>query len=133
LVGALVLVGELVVVMRQVGSRVVEGGVPSTELEHTPVGENGVIHQNTFDTVGAEVYIQGVRMNGNVGQQIKEQAKIERAKREAKLKPQQWGETQTKWIGKRCCARVKTKPLQIEKEWCLACGTENGRMRSCTK
>jgi hypothetical protein len=26
-------------------------------------------------------------MNGNVGQQIKEQAQIERAKREAKLKP----------------------------------------------
>ena len=37
------------------------------KLEHTPIGENGVIDQNTFNTVGAEVYIQGVRMIGNVG------------------------------------------------------------------
>jgi hypothetical protein len=56
-------------------------------------------------------------VNGNVGQQIKEQAQIERAKREAKLKNHNSGvKTQTKWIGKRCGARAKTKPLQTERE-----------------
>ena len=30
------------------------------KLEHTPVGENGVINQNSFTTVGTEMYIQGV-------------------------------------------------------------------------
>ena len=86
------------------------------KLEHTPVGKNGVINQSTFATVGAEVYIEGVCINGNVGLQIKEQTQIERAKREAKRKPQQWEQTQTKSIGKRCCARARTKQLQTKRE-----------------
>ena len=103
------------------------------KLEHTPIGESGVINQNTFSTVGAEVYIQGVRMNGNVGQQIKEQAQIERAKREAKLKPQQWGQNTNEVDWKEMLRTCKNKSLQIEKERCKICGTGNGQMRSCTK
>jgi hypothetical protein len=85
------------------------------KLEHTPIGENGVINQNTFSTVGAEVYIQGVRMNGNVGQQIKEQAQIERAKREAKLKPQQWGQNTNEVDWKEMLRTCKNKTIADRK------------------
>ena len=61
------------------------------ELKGKQVGDRGVIGHDTLSTKNAEVWIQGVRLNGNVGAQILEQNQIERAKREAKTKPRQWG------------------------------------------
>ena len=55
------------------------------------IGNRGAIDQNTFTTDGAEVYIQGVRLNDNIGQQIKEHAQVEAAKRAAKTKAPQCG------------------------------------------
>ena len=75
----------------------------------------GAINQNTFTTVGAEVYIQGVRMNGNMGQQIKEQAQTERAKKEAKTKPQQWGQNTNEVDWKEMLRTCKNKTIADRK------------------
>ena len=59
------------------------------KLMNKEIGQRGVIDQNTFTMEGAEVYIQGVRLNGNVGQQIKEQVQVDAAKRAARMKAPQ--------------------------------------------
>ena len=56
------------------------------KLMNKETGQRGVIDHNTFVTENAGVCIQGVRLNGNIGQQIKEQIQVEKAKSAAKKK-----------------------------------------------
>ena len=56
------------------------------KLMNKETGQRGVVDHNTFVTENTEVYIKGVRLNGNIGQQIKEQIQVEKAKRAAKKK-----------------------------------------------
>jgi hypothetical protein len=89
---------------------------PYESLMNKGTGQRGVIDQNTFTTEGAEVYIQGVRLNGNIGQQIKEQTQVEAAKRAAKTKAPQWGGGggfKMKLSGKRCYGHVQINLLLI--------------------
>ena len=57
------------------------------------------------------MYIQGVRLNGNVGQQIKEQVQVEAAKRAAKMKAPQWGVVQNEIEWKEMLRTCKNKSI----------------------
>jgi hypothetical protein len=54
-------------------------------------------------------------MNGTVGQRIKDQAQIERVKREAKLKPQQWGQNTNEVDWKEMLRMCKNKTIADRK------------------
>ena len=81
------------------------------KLMNKEIGQRGVIDQNTFTMEGAEVYIQGVRLNGNVGQQIKEQVQVEAAKRAARTKAPQWGVVQEEIEWKEMLRTCKNKTI----------------------
>ena len=81
------------------------------KLMNKEIGQRGVIDQNTFTMEGAEVYIQGVRLNGSVGQQIKEQVQVEAAKRAARMKAPQWGVVQEEIEWKEMLRTCKNKTI----------------------